>query len=48
MLLEQIGYCWIPLLVKQKEVVVPIFDTTTIHAKHDVEMALKGEEISPQ
>lgn len=37
-----LGCTEIPLLVKQKDVGVPIFDTTTIHAKHAVEMALKG------
>lgn len=37
-----LGCTEIPLLVKQKDVVVPIFDTTTIHAKQAVEVALKG------
>ncbi len=37
-----LGCTEIPLLVKQKDVGVPIFDTTTIHAKHAVEVALKG------
>ncbi len=37
-----LGCTEIPLLVKQKDVGVPIFDTTTIHAKHAVEIALKG------
>ena len=37
-----LGCTEIPLLVKQCDVAVPIFDTTTIHAKHAVEMALKG------
>lgn len=37
-----LGCTEIPLLVKQRDVSVPIFDTTTIHAKHAVEMALRG------
>ncbi|MGA2623880.1 MAG: aspartate/glutamate racemase family protein [Bacteroidota bacterium] len=37
-----LGCTEIPLLVKQKDVGVPIFDTTTIHAQHAVEVALKG------
>jgi aspartate racemase len=41
-----LGCTEIPLLLKQEDVAVPIFDTTTIHAKHAVEVALKGQEIS--
>jgi len=37
-----LGCTEIPLLVKQKDVSVPIFDTTTIHASHAVEVALEG------
>jgi aspartate racemase len=37
-----LGCTEIPLLVKQHDVAVPIFDTTTIHAKHAVEVALEG------
>ncbi|MCX6142068.1 MAG: aspartate/glutamate racemase family protein, partial [Ignavibacteriales bacterium] len=37
-----LGCTEIPLLVKQKDVAAPIFDTTTIHARHAVEAALKG------
>jgi aspartate racemase len=37
-----LGCTEIPLLIKQRDVPVPIFDTTTIHAKHAVEEALKG------
>jgi len=36
-----LGCTEIPLLVKQKDVSVPIFDTTTIHAQQAVEEALK-------
>jgi aspartate racemase len=36
-----LGCTEIPLLVKQKDVSVPIFDTTTIHARQAVEEALK-------
>ena len=36
-----LGCTEIPLLVKQKDVSVPIFDTTTIHAKQAVEEALE-------
>ena len=36
-----LGCTEIPLLVKQKDISVPIFDTTTIHAQHAVEEALK-------
>jgi aspartate racemase len=38
-----LGCTEIPLLLKQEDVAVPIFDTTTIHAKHAVEVALKGQ-----
>jgi aspartate racemase len=41
-----LGCTEIPLLLKQEDVAVPIFDTTTIHAKHAVEVALKVQEIS--
>jgi aspartate racemase len=37
-----LGCTEIPLLVKQKDVAVPVFDTTTIHAQYAVEEALKG------
>ena len=37
-----LGCTEIPLLVKQEDVSVPIFDTTTIHASHAVEVALEG------
>lgn len=37
-----LGCTEIPLLVKQGDVAVPIFDTTTIHARHAVEVALAG------
>jgi aspartate racemase len=37
-----LGCTEIPLLVKQRDVAVPIFDTTTIHAKYAVEVALAG------
>jgi aspartate racemase len=37
-----LGCTEIPLLVKQKDVSVSIFDTTTIHAQQAVEEALKG------
>jgi len=37
-----LGCTEIPLLVKQGDVSVPIFDTTTIHARHAVEVALAG------
>lgn len=37
-----LGCTEIPLLVKQKDVAVPMFDTTSIHAKHAVEVALAG------
>jgi aspartate racemase len=36
-----LGCTEIPLLVKQKDVTIPLFDTTTIHAKSAVEYALK-------
>ena len=36
-----LGCTEIPLLIKQEDCDIPIFDTTTIHAKVAVEMALK-------
>jgi len=36
-----LGCTEIPLLVKQEDVEIPLFDTTTIHAKSAVEYALK-------
>ena len=36
-----LGCTEIPLLIKQEDVEVPLFDTTTIHAKSAVENALK-------
>ncbi len=36
-----LGGTEIPLLVKQKDFSVPIFDTTTIHAKYAVDVALE-------
>ena len=36
-----LGGTEIPLLVKQKDFSVPIFDTTTIHAKYTVDVALE-------
>lgn len=36
-----LGCTEIPLLIKQQDVSVPIFDTTTIHARRAVEMALE-------
>jgi len=38
-----LGCTEIPLLVKQEDISVPIFDTTTIHAKHAVDVALEGD-----
>jgi aspartate racemase len=37
-----LGCTEIPLLVKQEDVKVPIFDTATIHAKTAVDFALRG------
>jgi aspartate racemase len=37
-----LGCTEIPMLVKQKDVLVPVFDTTTIHAQYAVEVALEG------
>jgi aspartate racemase len=37
-----LGCTEIPLLIKQSDVAIPIFDTTTIHAQAAVEMALAG------
>jgi len=37
-----LGCTEIPLLVKQKDVTIPIFDTTTIHAKAAVDWALRN------
>jgi aspartate racemase len=36
-----LGCTEIPLLIKQSDVDIPIFDTTTIHAKAAVDWALK-------
>lgn len=36
-----LGCTEIPLLIKQKDVSIPVFDTTTIHATSAVEFALK-------
>ena len=36
-----LGCTEIPLLISQKDVEIPLFDTTTIHAKSAVEFALK-------
>lgn len=36
-----LGCTEIPLLIKQEDIQVPVFDTTTIHAKSAVEFALK-------
>lgn len=36
-----LGCTEIPLLIKQKNVNIPVFDTTTIHAEKTVEFALK-------
>lgn len=36
-----LGCTEIPLLIKQEDIQVPVFDTTTIHAKSAVELALK-------
>ena len=36
-----LGCTEIPLLIKQKDVSVPVFDTTEIHAKAAVDFALK-------
>jgi len=36
-----LGCTEIPLLISQKDVEVPLFDTTTIHSKAAVEFALK-------
>jgi aspartate racemase len=43
-----LGCTEIPLLVKDNDVDIPIFDTTTIHAKSAVEYALKMETLSDQ
>jgi len=37
-----LGCTEIPLLVKQKDVTIPIFDTTTIHAKAAVDWAFRN------
>ncbi len=37
-----LGCTEIPLLIKQEDVDIPLFDTTTIHAKSAVEYALKS------
>jgi aspartate racemase len=36
-----LGCTEIPLLIKQVDVNVPLFDTTTLHARHAVEKALE-------
>ncbi|WP_243646829.1 aspartate/glutamate racemase family protein [Melghiribacillus thermohalophilus] len=36
-----LGCTEIPLLIKEEDSPVPLFDTTCIHAKKAVEMALK-------
>ncbi|MCS7365739.1 MAG: aspartate racemase, partial [archaeon GB-1867-035] len=36
-----LGCTEIPLLIKQEDVTVPVFDTTTIHARAAVEFALR-------
>lgn len=36
-----LGCTEIPLLIKQKDVNIPVFDTTTIHAEKTVEFAIK-------
>lgn len=41
-----LGCTEIPLLIKQKEVPIPIFDTTQIHAEKAVEYALLSKSIS--
>jgi Aspartate racemase len=38
-----LGCTEIPLLIKQKDVSIPIFDTTKIHAISAVEFALEKE-----
>lgn len=38
-----LGCTEIPLLIKQEDVSVPVFDSTTIHAQAAVDYALKGE-----
>jgi len=40
-----LGCTEIPLLVKQKDVNIPVFDTTTLHAMKAVELALEGGEL---
>jgi len=39
-----LGCTEIPLLIKQKDTVLPVFDTTEIHALAAVEMALRNEK----
>lgn len=40
-----LGCTEIPLLIKQEDVAIPVFDTTTLHAMKAVELALEGEEL---
>jgi len=37
-----LGCTELPLLIKQKDCLVPLFDTTAIHAKAAVDYALRG------
>lgn len=39
-----LGCTEIPLLIKQKDVSIPVFDTTTIHAEKTVEFAIKKQQ----
>ncbi len=41
-----LGCTEIPLLIKQNDVSIEVFDTTKIHAERAVEMALKNENIT--
>ncbi len=44
-----LGCTEIPLLIRQEDVAVPLFDTTSIHAESAVEYALKGDApLSPR
>lgn len=40
-----LGCTEIPLLIKQEDVDIPVFDTTTLHAMKAVDLALEGEEL---
>jgi len=42
-----LGCTEIPLLVKQSDVAIPIFDTTTLHAQTAVDWALSDQQLSP-